>query len=244
MNDFTKSIKSILNERISSPFYGTLIVSWLLWNWKISYVTFFIDSSKLKDNKIDYILANCNDFHHLVTFPLISTLIILTIVPFITNGAYWITLIFDQWRINKKNEVERRQLLSLEQSIQLRSEIQSQEEKFDKLLKSKNEEIAFLKQQLEVALANSKSGQQNFISEKDYQLEIKDFLNNDKILEYMDIVSGSIQGGYSLSDMPSDVMGYFIANDLIESKRAGGIYDFTAKGKLFLREFLKYKNNK
>ena len=232
-------------RRISSPFYGTLIVSWLLWNWKISYVTFFIDSYKLKENKIDYIFTNCNDFHHLVTFPLVSTLIILTIVPFITNGAYWITLIFDQWRINKKNEVERKQLLSLEQSIQLRSEIQSQEEKFDKLLKSKNEEIALLKQQLEVALIGSKNVQPNIIVEKDYKVEIEDFLNNQRILQHLDEIAKHVQNGYRMSDtIPNDVLSYFVANDLIVNKGSAGVYDFTNKGKLFLREYLKHKIKK
>ena len=34
MTDVKKSLNSIINERISSPFYGTLILSWLIWNWK------------------------------------------------------------------------------------------------------------------------------------------------------------------------------------------------------------------
>lgn len=106
MSDLVKSIKSIFEERISSPFYGTLIISWLLWNWKIPYVTFFVDTSKLSDNKIEYILKNCNNVNELVTFPILSTIVILTVLPFVTNCAYWITLLFDSWRKRKKMKLK------------------------------------------------------------------------------------------------------------------------------------------
>jgi len=96
MTDFLKSMKSILHERISSPFYGSLIVSWLLWNWKIPYVTLFVDSSKLTVDKIAYIMINCNDCRYLIYYPLISTVVILTVIPFITNGAYEKTITYNR----------------------------------------------------------------------------------------------------------------------------------------------------
>lgn len=157
MKNFSNSIRSILEERISSPFYGTLIISWILWNWKIFYITFFIKSKDIGVNKIDYIIQNCNEVHQLVTYPIISTLIILTIMPFITNGAYWITFLFDSWRIKKKNEILNNQLLTLEQSVQLRIEMNNSEEKYEKLLNSRDLEIQNLKKQHELAL-KSKDG--------------------------------------------------------------------------------------
>lgn len=114
MTEITKSLKKILDERISSPFYGSLIVSWLLWNWKIPYVTFFIDQTKLNINKIDYIITNCNHHLNLWIGPLISTAFIILVIPYLTNGAYLITLKFDTWRINMKNaaEIKRKQLIT------------------------------------------------------------------------------------------------------------------------------------
>jgi hypothetical protein len=169
MSDFSSSIKEIFNERISSPFYGSLIVSWLLWNWEIPYVTFFVDQDKLGTiqntvngvastvyltNKIDYIFANCNNIWFLLVFPIFSTALILLVLPYLTNGAYWVTLRFDTWRNNKKNEVEGKRLITVEESLQLRMEIQNQEENYNKLFIKKDKEIQILKDQLQEALKN------------------------------------------------------------------------------------------
>ena len=241
MSEFSKSIKAILYDRIASPFYGTIIISWLLWNWKIPYVTFFVEQARLKENKIDYIINQCNDIHHLITFPLISTILILTLVPFLTNGAYWITLIFDEWRNTKKNEIEGKRLLTLEQSIMLRTELQDQEESFDKLLKGKNDEIELLRSQLNAALTKDKDSTPKIISvEEQYKDELDDFFNNQKVLKFIDKVAYYAQTGYRLSDVPVDIVSYYVANDLIKSTGTS-TYAFTEKGKYFLKEYLKHK---
>lgn len=113
MDEIKKSINLIFAERVSSPFYGTLVVSWLIWNWKIIYLTIFVDQDKITGNKIDFILNNYNNVWHFVFFPLISTFILLTLVPFITNAAYWSDLKFKTWRVNQKNTIEGKRLLTI-----------------------------------------------------------------------------------------------------------------------------------
>ena len=147
--EFRRSIESILYQRVTSPFYGTLVTAWVIWNWRIWYLTLFIDSERLPANKIEYILKNYNDINTLVLYPLVSTILLLTVLPFVVNGAYWIDLKFKTWRINQKLKIEGKQLLTLEKSIQLRNEVSEQEERFDKLLEKKNEEIEILKRQIE-----------------------------------------------------------------------------------------------
>lgn len=137
IDEIKKSANSIFNERISSPFWGTLICSWLIWNWRIVYVTFIINQDKIPGTKIDYILNNFSDINYTVTYPLISTVLLLTLVPFITNGAFWLSLKFQQWRSDQKNAIEKRQLLTLEQSILLREEIINQEKGLTHFLKAK-----------------------------------------------------------------------------------------------------------
>ncbi len=135
MEEIKKSFKSILYERTTSPFYGTFIISWLIWNWKIVYVTLFVSEKSIKTDKLSYLLNNhLIDELNLIVWPIISTIALLTIFPFITNGAYWLKLKFDKWKKDKKNEVELKQLLTLEQSIELREQIANQEERFEKIL--------------------------------------------------------------------------------------------------------------
>lgn len=149
ITEFRKSINSILYERVASPFYGTLIVTWSAWNWKIIYLTLFVDAEQISTTKIDFIVANYNDLNNLTLYPILSTACLLTLMPFVSNGAYWLDLKFKTWRLNQKNKIEGKQLLTIEQSIKLRTEIRQQEESFDKLLQKKNDEIEFLNKEIE-----------------------------------------------------------------------------------------------
>lgn len=147
-SDFKKSIDGILNDRLTSPFWGTLILSWLIWNWKIWYVTLVI-SENVAGNKIDYILANCNNINCLIIGPVVSTLAIITVIPFISNGAYWISIKFDKWKLEKKNEVDKKTVLSVEQSIEIREQMTKREEWIQKLIETKDAQIRALEIELE-----------------------------------------------------------------------------------------------
>lgn len=125
IDELKKSLNSILNDRLVSPLFGTFIFSWLIWNWKIIYLTLFISEKQIETNKIAFIVENYNSEYNLLIYPLVSTLMLLTIVPFISNGTYWLSLIFSQWKVNKKNEIQKNQLITLEQSIALREKIKN-----------------------------------------------------------------------------------------------------------------------
>ena len=235
-----KSIQGILTQRISSPFYGTLIVSWLLWNWKIIYLTFFVSEKIIKQNKIDYINTNYSNFNHLVLFPLISTIVILTLIPFLTNAAFWLDLNFDKWRIDKKMEIEKKQLLTIEQSINLREQILNMENRFESLLIDKNSEILQLKtiiNELEkrpvqiddsLILEDSKKQEDNDIE----YLSTK-IIGNEKLSKANKTINYYIQAGYSklvnADGINSDILTFYQSNKLIETS-APGMFVWTAKG--------------
>ena len=160
MEEFYKSIKAILYERISSPFYGTMIISWLIWNWKIPYVTFFVNTSDIKMDKIAYIIQNCNGSFCLIWGPIISTVILLTIFPLITNGAYWVTLKYDQWRIEQRNSIENKQRLTIEQSNQLRLQIRNMADDLERIISKKDEEVKALTYERDEALQNRRDDEE------------------------------------------------------------------------------------
>jgi hypothetical protein len=243
MTDIKKSINEIIDERISSPFYGTLILSWLIWNWKIIYLSLFISENKIIGNKIDYIQTHYSNINNIIFFPLISTLILLTLIPFISNGAYWLNLIFNQWKSDKKNEVERKQLLTIEQSIQMRELIAEQEKRFENLLEDKNSEIKQLRLQLEnSSIQNStKTSNNNTIPRVQTEASLKRIQNladriikNDNLSKALSTINYHIQGGYTgLTDadgINTEVLAFFESNDIIENK-GKGFYSLTETGK-------------
>lgn len=227
-----KSIQSILTQRVSSPFYGTLIISWLIWNWKIIYLTLFISEKKINDSKIDFIIANYSETCNLVWYPLISTILLLTVIPFITNGAYWLDLLFDNWRVNKKNNIEMKQLLTIEQSINLREQIVNMEKRFETLLADKNIEI----EQLKLIINNNKS--ENFLEFKDdsnkdnesLALKIK---GNEKLQKARSIIDHYILGGFvgllNAEGITPEILSFFVSNELIEATDKK-TFKWTSKG--------------
>lgn len=247
IDEIKKSINAIFEERVSSPFYGTLIVSWLIWNWKIVYLTFFVDQSKLKETKVDFIIHNYNDVWHLVYLPLISTFVLLTIIPFMTNGAYWLDLKFTTWRVNQKNQIEGKKLLTLEQSIKLRSELRELEDSFEKLLEKKNEEIKDLKGQFdnsnikEVSQSTRKTSKGNNYSLNDY----RNLQNNLKVFKHFSEIVKSIKNTHQFPDkLEEDIKEYYLVNEIIyvqEDGFKGEEYFLTFKGEQIYKEF--FNNN-
>ena len=175
MDEIRKSIGSILYERVTSPLYGAFLFSWIACNWEIIYLTFFISENTIAINKIDYILQHYMGLSNLLLLPIAYTIILVAIIPFISNGAYWLSFKFHQWRVDKKHEIEKKQLLTIKQSIQLRGKIMNQEESFKNLLKEKGTELKILKQdnrQLREEIGNQEESFKNLLKEKDTELKI------------------------------------------------------------------------
>ena len=158
MDEIKKSLRSILYERTTSPFYGTFILSWLIWNWKIIYVTLFISENTIKKDKLKYLYDNhLIDELNLIVWPFFSTIILLTVFPFISNGAFWLKLKFDKWKRDKKNEVQLKQMLTIEESIKIMEQLAKQDELFQKLLSEKDLKISQL-EQLNNSIVNANDG--------------------------------------------------------------------------------------
>lgn len=246
IDDLKKSFDQIIYERTTSPFYGSFTISWCLWNWKIIYLTFFISQDKIDSNKIDYIITNFSAFENIFVFPLLSSLFIITLVPFITNGAYWLSLKFNKWRVDQKNLVDGKQLLSIEQSIELREQISKQEERFAKLVEDKNLEIKQLNLQIQEYqkkeptltpenLPNNANGNTNPPDELSILADrIKN--NPNELKEYESIID-YIQRDYSPSEKPgisSKFLTLLESYDVI-NRQANGLYSITQNGKKFYK---------
>ncbi|HRE74312.1 MAG TPA: hypothetical protein PLR45_06445 [Flavobacteriales bacterium] len=235
IDELKKSIAATLYERNSSPFYGTFIFSWLIWNWKIPYVTLFINADDLSNNKMDYI-ANEINLCHAVLLPLASTLVFIGLMPFITNEAYRITLGFRKKRKEYKQKIENEQLLSKEESFAIRQEILNTEQKFDELLKSKNNEIEQLKGIIQNNSINkNNNGYENENEKEEFTQIINNILTSPPTIEDYRALLRWIQQGYTMGspDAPNqDIVSYLESAGII-TKNDKAIYNFTAKGERF-----------
>ena len=189
LNHIKRSFDDILRERTTSPLFGTLIVSWCIFNWKIIYITLFVSESKMSITKIAYIVNYCSNPYNLYLYPLVSTVFLLTIIPFLNNGSYFLKLKFDNWRIKIKHRLEENMLLTIEQSTALREQMRQFKMDFKQTIDTKDEEIKTLKNQLQTQPA---SLQQN---------EIREFANTIKYTSSGTIIIGIFEQIYRNSSL-------------------------------------------
>jgi len=203
-------------DRMSSPLSGALLFSWILWNWKLLFYLFFSSHDIL--NKIDYIQRYYFDLNYNIIFPLLSTAFYILLYPFISNSAFYIQLKFKLFQNKLKNDLEKNQLLTIEQSVLLRAEIANITKEFSSMLEAKDIEIEKLKIE------------DNRITSPNYYEEYIAFLKSEYYEYFQEIIEmiTSKQLKYKISD---NVWAYYDANGIIQGKNR-----FTEKGKFFIRQ--------
>jgi hypothetical protein len=158
LSDIKKSIDTVFTERISSPFYGTFILSWAIWNWQIIYVTVFVDQERLQPiTKLQYVVTNYTNWWHLVVFPFLSTAFLIALLPWVVNKALQIHLFYEKQRVKMRESLDEGRRLTIEQSVQIRSQVNQQIEQHEKNIQSKDAEIKSYKLILEKVEADKKA---------------------------------------------------------------------------------------
>lgn len=243
IDEFRKSINNILSERLTSPFYGTFIFSWAIWNWNIIYLTLFVSEKTLTINKMDYIEKYLLNWCSFLWFPLFSSAILILVIPFLANGSYYISLRFNTWKKNQKQKIEGEELLTKVESIALRKEILTQENKFADLIAKKDREIEELK-----AIVVNPPTKDDFVfqfsddKKEDEISELKKLVSkvksDERLTKYYQNILTNMQGGYRIKpelDIPSDIISLFESNNLIT--KFGETYKPTEKGLLFQKMY-------
>jgi len=188
-------------ERARNPFGGTLIVSWLLNNWRLSYSIFNFDTDTKLDGRIkiiqDYIQSAGS--HKLIWFPIGTAFIAVTSYLLLTSASRFIFLSFSKWitpgiySIMDKNRVVMKSTYEdLKKAfINLRKEKEEADENLSRVYAEKQglenniAELESGKTAVERALVESEEAnrkiQQDLIFEKDKEVAAK---SAEKDIEY------------------------------------------------------------
>lgn len=229
MSEVGEAVKKYLAEKFDSPFYSSVIGSWCAWNWKIFYITLFVDSDLLWYEKgilkIDYI----TNFYswtnhpvytllHVVVAPFLSALVIMYPLP-------WVARHFYRRSLDIKNSNE---LVAVEKSEEL---LTAKKRGLD----AARESLKVEQQTQDVVQEAKKNAvkSQRESWEREYQKLAEDRL----FKEHINNVADSIQMGRRLDNVPSYAVSFFLSNDLIDSSN-NGIFTFSTKGKYFLKRHM------
>ncbi len=146
IDDFLKTIRSILYERIASPLFTTALLSWLGWNYRLVAVLASDTQVLEKFRIIDEVLYPADTLRlHLYWGPAVTTVFFLFAYPFIAKPVYAF------WRARQKELLEiRRKIddetpLTIEQSRAIRREIIELRESYQKEISSRDMQIQDLR---------------------------------------------------------------------------------------------------
>lgn len=253
LKELATSFKAILYDRIVSPLSGAFIVSWLVFNWKI-IVLLILGETPILD-RIKFIEDNYLSEKSLLISPILSTLFLIIVYPWLSNIAYWIWQKALSFKVNTRIKFENSSPLTLEQSIELRKEIQRKDREFVELLSDKNEKIKSLDENINFLNGLLNEKEKDLLQLKNKQDQntipnIKQSDNNDDNVniwtrEFHDRIS---RGPYlhdnfravmdtilgkSRQPLTDSVLRYFISADLVDLDDMNGKISLTKKGKHF-----------
>jgi len=241
MLDHLKSIKFILQERITSPLSGALFLSWFVWNWKLLFTLLFPDSSFSLSDRIAVVQFHYLNVNNNLLYPILSALFLILIYPFATTGALWVTLWFRRLQRDLRNKIEQTQLLSLEQSIALRLNVKNQQERFDRLLKDKDDEIALLRSQIKNEPTQPPSSTPQSPHHPEWDGEFNDFISKQNLANlFSQFLIERIPRGLPIAreEVSTHLMAYFISHDIVtRHPNSAELFEFTEKGKYFARRY-------
>lgn len=114
-DDVIKTIKAQLYDRVTSPLFGTFLMSWLGWNWHLP-VLFLFDSSTHIIDKFGYVSSTLYPDRSAylcqgLLYPLLTTAFFIGIYPWFARPVY------GYWRNQQKKQKELQQKIDDETTL-------------------------------------------------------------------------------------------------------------------------------
>ena len=152
IDEFTKSLKANLYDRVVSPLFGAFVLSWLVWNYRLVVVLLATGTFEHKFAYIDTVLYKGDSIYDLWTllvYPLGSALLFLFLYPF---PAQWV---YSFWRQQQKKlkmirqKIEDETPLTIEEARKLKKGFSNISQDYENVILVHEREIDRLKKIIE-----------------------------------------------------------------------------------------------
>lgn len=106
--EILKDTKEVVIERFFSPMYFYFIMAWIIYNWTFVYSLLFVDSTKFKKYKLDYLLSfyptsgfwdYVHNFWYVLFGPALSTYVLIWWISIWSEKSF---KRFEEYKLNKK----------------------------------------------------------------------------------------------------------------------------------------------
>lgn len=146
ISDFLKELR----ERVSSPFFFSFLLSWLLINWRIPIALIFYKSEDLtKDGFKSYMDLITKQYGNgnMFWWPLFSALVYTFLYPLFKNAVILVNAWYQRWGTNFSLQISKKGKMPVEKYIKLRQSYVDRTELLEKILREEN---AFSVQKIEL----------------------------------------------------------------------------------------------
>lgn len=244
-DEILKSIRSQLYERAVSPLFGSVLISWGIWNYKFVLLVFSGIAITEKYRLIDEVLFSNWQQIYLrgALYPILTAIFYIFVYPYPAKYVFEFSRNRQKEINDIKHKIEEETLLTVKESRAIRGEIFTLEEEHQKEVKRKDNEINRLKEELGNASGSVEhvgSDSADEFPEKDDDLTdaqaqmLKEIGESDSAVSERSIVSqassGHVKAKYDLGELEN--LGY------LKKDYHSGISDYTYvlthKGRAFL----------
>jgi len=242
-DDFEKSVKAIMYDRLASPLVGSFITAWCIVNYKFFLIIFsgltyakknLLLSSYFSSNRFISFWSNILEQWHpnlkfdyswvceltnTVLLPALGTVFYIFIYPRISKKVFRIWQQYIKEKREIKQKIEKEELLTLEESEKIREEFLRKRVELNALLSDKDNEIKELKDQYAILEEKYNSIREKTSAEK-LKESTEKLKEKDDELADIEAETDAIIGTYSkdlskdLSDQTKKILlGIVNAND-------------------------------
>lgn len=150
MDDLVKSFKAQLYDRVTSPLFSTLLITWATWNHRLFFALASSSELPKKFEFIDEVLYPTwkEVLGRGSLFPLLSTLFLIYVFPRPARWVYEYTRQEHKELKKIQQRIDDETPITVEEARELRSAIRKAEAEFDKAIDERNKLIEKLKQEI------------------------------------------------------------------------------------------------